>query len=109
MNLRLLLLALVLFATADAAATGSPTAEDTAFLPMKNLRVQRNIAFAPGEFLKFDVNYGFVTAGEATIKVLDTMYHTRRCLKVEFSLRSKPFFDIFYRCSAAARWVKLTR
>ncbi len=97
MNIRLIVCSLALLAAAEAAAGGSRGVEDTSFLSMKDLRVQRNVAFAPGEFLKFDVNYGFVTAGEATMKVIDTVYRTRPCLKVEFTLRSKPFFDIFYR------------
>lgn len=55
-------------------------------------------AFAPGEYLKFDVNYGFVTAGEAVMKISDTTYSNgRRCYKIEFSVDSKPFFNWIYK------------
>jgi hypothetical protein len=61
------------------------------------LRKIPNNAFGPGEYLKFNINYGVITAGEAVLKISDTIVHHRPCLKVEFTLRSKPFFDIFYR------------
>ena len=61
------------------------------------LRRINNKAFTSGEYLKFDVNYGFVTAGEAVLKVSDTLYHNRKCYLVEFILNSKPFFDVFYK------------
>lgn len=54
-------------------------------------------AFAAGEYLSFDVNYLGVTAGEANLKVSDTLLFGRKCFSVEFRLRSKPFFDMFYR------------
>ncbi|MBI5022516.1 MAG: DUF3108 domain-containing protein [Ignavibacteriales bacterium] len=61
------------------------------------VRKIQNQAFGPGEFFRFDVNYGFVTAGEATLFVRDTIYNNRRCHLVEFNLNSKPFFDAFYK------------
>jgi hypothetical protein len=62
------------------------------------LRRLPNLAFAGGEFLKFDVNYGFVTAGEARMSIAETTYHGgRKCYKVSFSVDSKPFFDSFYK------------
>lgn len=72
------------------ADTVSPAAFDT-------LRKVRNIAFAPGEYLRFDVKYSFVTAGEARLRVLDTVYRQRKCYRIEFTLDSKPFFDAFYK------------
>ncbi|MBI5476520.1 MAG: DUF3108 domain-containing protein [Ignavibacteriales bacterium] len=56
-----------------------------------------NKAFGNGEFFRFDVNYGFVTAGEAILSVRDTVYNNRLCKLVEFNLNSKPFFDAFYK------------
>ena len=56
-----------------------------------------NKAFRSGEYCKFDVNYGFITAGEAVLRVLDTVYHQRKCYYVEFTLNSKPFFNAFYK------------
>ncbi len=62
------------------------------------LRRVANKAFAAGEFLRFDVNYGFVTAGEAIMKISDTVYgNNRKCLKIEFSVNTKPFFDLVYK------------
>ena len=71
------------------------TAPDTS--RMDTLRKISNKAFSAGEYLKFDVNYGFVTAGEAILKISDTLYHERKCYFVEFILNSKPFFDVFYK------------
>jgi len=73
--------------TADTAAAA---AEDT-------LRIIVNTAFRAGEYLKFDINYGFVTAGEAVLAVSDTIFNGRSCHNIDFRLISKPFFDVFYR------------
>jgi hypothetical protein len=65
---------------------------------LDTLRRLPNTSFAAGEYLKFDVNYGFITAGEAVMKIEDTVYMGRRkCLKINFSVDSKPFFDIVYK------------
>ena len=62
------------------------------------LRKMRNVAFNAGEFLKFDVKYGFITAGEAVMKVSDSVHENqRKCLNIEFQVDSKPFFDVFYK------------
>ena len=62
------------------------------------LRKIHNVAFTAGEYLKFDVRYGFITAGDAVMKVSDTLHSNgRKCFKIEFSVDSKPFFDIFYK------------
>jgi hypothetical protein len=61
------------------------------------LRHVENNAFRGGEHCTFDVNYGFITAGEAVLQVSDTMYRQRKCYHVEFQLSSKPFFDAFYK------------
>ncbi|MBI3765817.1 MAG: DUF3108 domain-containing protein [Ignavibacteriales bacterium] len=61
------------------------------------LRTLKNTSFSGGEFLKFDIKYGFVTAAEAFMRVVDTVYHARKCFKVVFTMNSKPFFDVFYK------------
>ena len=61
------------------------------------LRSLQNSAFASGEYLKFDINYGFVTAGEAIMRISDTTHAGRKCYKIEFLVNSKPFFDFFYK------------
>ena len=63
----------------------------------QELRTIPNKAFGSGEYLKFDINYGFVTAGEAVLEISDTAISGRKCLRVNFSLDSKPFFSVFYK------------
>jgi len=79
------------------ATGGKPVDRDSQSLDMTMLRKVPNKAFSGGEFLKFDIIYGFVTAAEAIMKVSDTMMNGRKCLKVDFLLNSKPFFDVFYK------------
>ena len=62
-----------------------------------SLRSVQNRAFKSGEYLKFDVNYGFVTAGETVIKTTSVIFNGRNCFKVEFIVDSKPFFDWMYK------------
>ncbi len=61
------------------------------------LRSVHNSAFGVGERLVFDVNYGFITAGEAVMSVsgLDSVAG-RTCYRVEFSVNSLPSFDWIY-------------
>jgi hypothetical protein len=61
------------------------------------LRSVHNSAFGVGERLVFDVNYGFITAGEAVMSVsrLDSVAG-RPCYRVEFSVNSLPSFDWIY-------------
>jgi hypothetical protein len=61
------------------------------------LRRLPNVAYSGGEYLKYDVHYSFVTAGDAYLTVTDTVYGGRKCHIVTFTLESKPFFDIFYK------------
>lgn len=62
------------------------------------LRVIPQNAFGVGERLVFDVNYGFITAGEATMAV--SGYDSvggRQCYRIEFSVNSLPSFSWIYR------------
>lgn len=54
-------------------------------------------AFAVGERLSFNVNYGFITAGyaEMSIPQLDTVLGTTT-YKVQFTVRSTPTFDYIF-------------
>jgi len=62
------------------------------------LRKMQNNAFSSGEYLRFDIKYGFIAAGEAAMKISDTVYSNgRNCWKIEFSVDSKPFFDWVYK------------
>ena len=62
------------------------------------LRTIVNDAFEVGERLSFDVNYGFITAGEAVLEIpaLDTIAG-RNCFHVEFRVNSLPSFSWIYR------------
>ncbi|HUI64758.1 MAG TPA: DUF3108 domain-containing protein [Bacteroidota bacterium] len=62
------------------------------------LRKIKNDAFDVGERLVFDVNYGFITAGEAVMQVAayDTV-EGRRCFRIEFQVNSLPSFSWIYR------------
>ena len=84
---------------------GAPVGPDRRPITPGELRALPNKAFAAGEYLRFDINYGFVTAGEAVMVVSDTMMHERKCLRVDFHLKSKPFFDVFYKVEDRYRTV----
>jgi hypothetical protein len=62
------------------------------------LRTIVNDAFDVGERLSFDVNYGFITAGEAVLEIpaLDSIAG-RKCFRVEFRVNSLPSFSWIYR------------
>jgi len=62
------------------------------------LRTVDNVAFGTGERLVFDVNYGFITAGEAVLEIpaLDSIAG-RQCYRVEFRVNSLPSFSWIYR------------
>jgi hypothetical protein len=61
-------------------------------------RKLKNEAFSTGERLVFDVNYGFVTAGEAVMEIpaLDSLAG-RKCFRVEFRVNSIPSFSWIYK------------
>jgi hypothetical protein len=67
-------------------------------LATTRFRKVKNDAFGVGERLVFDVNYGFVTAGEAVMEIpaLDTLAG-RKCYRVEFRVNSLPSFSWIYR------------
>ncbi len=61
-------------------------------------REVENDAFGPGEYLRFSVGYGFLTAGQATLEVLDTnTYEGHLCYKIYSETSSNSFFDGFYK------------
>ena len=56
-------------------------------------------AFKPGEKLTFEINYGFVTAGEA-VMIIDPVYQTmngRKCYDIRFTVNSTSSFDWVYK------------
>lgn len=61
-------------------------------------RTVENNAFDVGEELIFDVNYGFVTAGQARMSIPSYSWQKgRKCYNLQFLVKSTSFFDSFYR------------
>lgn len=62
------------------------------------LRKINSDAFVVGERLVFNVNYGFITAGEAVMAIpaYDSVAG-RRCFRVEFTVNSLPSFSWIYK------------
>jgi hypothetical protein len=62
------------------------------------IRAVSNKAFNVGEKLDYDITYGLIVAGGATISTPSwESFNDRRCYKVEFTMRSAKFFDIFFK------------
>ncbi|MEK9136886.1 MAG: DUF3108 domain-containing protein [Bacteroidota bacterium] len=62
------------------------------------LRKLKNEAFGVGERLVFNVNYGFINAGEAVMRVADyDSIAGRKCYRVEFTVNSHPSFNWIYK------------
>ncbi len=71
---------------------------DTDHISSTSIRKVDNHAFSSGEYLKFTVKYGFIAAGDAVMKISDTVYsNDRKCFKIEFQVDSKPFFNWIYK------------
>lgn len=67
-------------------------------LPKDDFRKQKNTAFKVGEKLTFDVKYGFVTAGIATMQIPKIKRISGRdAYHVTFEVNTVPSFDIFYK------------
>ena len=63
------------------------------------LRNIENRTFQKGEFLKFRVHYGMITAGFATMEVAphSVWEQGRRCHHIVFKGYTSPTFDVFYK------------
>jgi hypothetical protein len=56
-----------------------------------------NIAFGVGEWLKFDLGYGFINAGTATMEVKDVVdFNGRPAYQIISTAESNKFFSSFY-------------
>ena len=61
-------------------------------------RVVENVAFGVGERMAFDINYGFINAGSASLEVANLIeYRGRPCYQVVSRAQSNNFFSSFYR------------
>lgn len=57
-----------------------------------------NVAFGAGEKLTFDINYGFINAGTASMEVSKLIeYESRPCYQVISRANSNKFFSSFYK------------
>ena len=57
----------------------------------------RNLSFGVGEDLQFDINYGFINAGSAHMRVLDLVeWEGRPCYYIETQAHSNSFFDSIF-------------
>jgi hypothetical protein len=72
-------------------------ATDTTSLDPGFERYIENVAFGPGERLSFDIGYGFINAGNATMEVVDLIeYNERPCYQIVSTASSNRFFSSFY-------------
>jgi hypothetical protein len=56
-----------------------------------------NIAFGVGEWLQFDIGYGFINAGSATLEVREIVeYNGRPAYQLVSTAKSNKFFSSFY-------------
>jgi len=61
-------------------------------------RTVENMAFGVGERLHFDINYGFINAGTATMEVQNLIeYNERPCYQIVTKALSNDFFSTFYK------------
>jgi hypothetical protein len=77
------------------------TDEDSSGVVTEDVGIDRyveNDAFGIGEILDFDIGYGFINAGSATLEVSDLIeYNERPCYLVTSQANSNKFFSSFYR------------
>ena len=75
----------------------SKSSVDRFFNPADMRRIH-NSAFQVGEYLTFDIVYGIIKAGTATMSIPDTQWvNERPCYHIVTTAESSPFFSTFYR------------
>jgi len=83
------------FGITDVAAETQPA--DTSSVTPLDRKVE-NLAFGVGEKFNFEVKYGFISAGSASMEVLQLIeYQGRPCYQVATLAQSNSFFSSFYR------------
>jgi hypothetical protein len=74
------------------------SSQDSVLAEQDTFRILPNMAFTVGEKLDYDITYGPIVAGSATISTTSyEFYNGRKCYKVEFRMRSARFFDVFFK------------
>ena len=87
---------------AQASASSTDTAQGTSIFD----RYVANDAFGTGEKLTFDIGYGFINAGTATMEVASFIeYESRPCYLVRTTAKSNDFFSSVYRVEDEAESV----
>lgn len=92
MNKTILIFATVLlFYSGNLYSSDSTTSKDFR-------KIQQN-AFKPGEKLTFEINYGFVTAGEAIMEIAPVIQtiNGRKCYDITFTVNSSSSFEWVYK------------
>lgn len=81
-------------------AQDDPLAEDVETISSMPPEIDRqidNIAFGVGEWLQFDIGYGFINAGTATLEVQEIIeYNGRPAYQLVSIAQSNKFFSSFY-------------
>ncbi|MCX6826300.1 MAG: DUF3108 domain-containing protein [candidate division Zixibacteria bacterium] len=79
-------------------SASAQTAQDDSSMVKEADRSIDNVAFGPGEKLNYDIGYGFINAGSATLEVTDLIeYNNRPCFLIQSTANSNKFFSSFYR------------
>jgi len=81
-------------------STSSPASGPIKPAPPRDtvFRILSNKAFTVGEKLNYDIYYGPIVAGSAIIATPSFEYYNdRKCIKVEFTMKSAKFFDWFFK------------
>lgn len=65
----------------------------------QELPLKKEVAFKEGEVLTYKLKYGFITAAEATIKVLpsDMKFDGKPTYRLQVDARTSGTFDVFYK------------
>jgi hypothetical protein len=83
------------YGVAQESASVMASAIDT--VPAAIDRYVENVAFGAGERLSFDIGYGFINAGSATMEVADLIEYTGRpAYRIVTTAESNKFFSSFY-------------
>ncbi len=86
------------FATGAVGTVDSATALSGSLAGSTSDRVIDNVAFGVGEKLSYDINYGFINAGTASMEIADVIeYEGRPCYQVVTHANSNAFFSSFYK------------
>ena len=69
------------------------------FALAQELPLKKEVAFKEGEVLTYKLKYGFITAAEATIKVLpsDMKFDGKPTYRLQVDARTSGTFDVFYK------------